>query len=157
MARLLIFHILWVHTQPTFPVAEEYAKIVFLVYKPWHGSFTDTLKSKQSILEQYEEFKNSIICPELVRIEYKNAVDHYRSHYKEPNVATGNEPPEGAEHDMMMVDPDTAEAVQLYGTLCANVNNTCFDMDDFDIGSNYVWTLQHCSMPKNMTPTEAGT
>ena len=154
--RTYIPHFVGTHTQATYPITEEYAKMVLLVYKPWHGNFANMLLGDKPILELYNDFHSSSNCPKLVRMEYNRALDNYKSQYTEPQVATGNEPPEGAEQDLN-TDPDTAEAIQLYGTLCANVDNTNSDMEGLDLGLNYDWTVQHCSLPHNITPTQAST
>ena len=156
IGKTYIPHFVGTHTQATFPITEEYAKLVLLVYKPWHGNFAAMLQGDKSILDLYNDFLASSNCPKLVRMEYNRALVNYKNQYKEPQVATGNEPPEGAEQDLN-TDPDTAEAIQLYGTLCANVDITNSDMDGLDLGLNYDWTMQHCILPPNMTSEEAST
>ena len=163
-AKTYIPHFVGKHTRAVYPITEEYATLVLLVYMPWTKSFPETLKKwkqgdegggQKSTKELYEKFLKTKNCPAIVKMEHKRAEDHHKNDYKEPQVATGNDPPELDEGDIN-IDPDTEEAVNLYSTLCADINLDESEMEKLDTGLNFDWTNQRCLLPSGMSGEDAG-
>ena len=152
--RKYIPHFVGADTRAVFPITEQYARNILFLYRPWQGSFEKTLVEGKSILEQYAEFRSSRDCPKMVTMEYDRAKDYHDNKYKEPEVATGNNPPEDAAMDRF-TDPETATAVELYGTLCAAVAEDGCEMEQLDLGLNKDWTASHYTLPNGMTVDDA--
>ena len=87
-------------------------------------------------------------------MDFDRAKDYHDNKYREPQVSTDNEPPEDAAMDRF-TDPETADAVDLYGTLCASVPEDGFDMEALDVGLNKDWTIVHCSLPNGFDIDQA--
>ena len=154
IGREYIPHFVGADTRAVFPITEQYARNILFLYRPWHGNFEKSLVEGKSILDQYEEFRTNRNCPKLVTMDFKRAMDYHDNKYKEPQVATGNDPPKDAAMDRF-TDPETADAVALYGTLCASVPDDGFDMEALDVGLNKDWTIALNSLPSGFDIDQA--
>ena len=158
-AKTYIPHFVGKDTKHVYPITEKYANMVLLIYKAWRVDFEKSKtkwlediedEKKRTLVHVSEEFLKSDECPEIVKFEQKKAKDYYENMVKEPQVATGDEPPEVDEQDTN-IDPDTAEAVQLYSTICVDPARQEAELEDFDFGINFDWTRQNCTLPNGWT------
>ena len=81
LAKPYIPHFVGTHTQATFPITEEYAKLASINH--YNRNFATMLQGDNSILDLYNDFASSN-CPKLVRMEYNRALDTTKNQYKEP-------------------------------------------------------------------------
>ena len=74
--RLVISHFVGPNTWSMWPVTEEYAKCMLKIYKPWHGNFDDTLKSK-NIITEYNKLLSSLECPKTLKYTSDQALETF--------------------------------------------------------------------------------
>ena len=125
-------HYVGVAGTPVYPITEEYARHVLIVYKPWR-----TYPSGKTWRNEFEFFIRSSTCPKSARLTYERVMQRFynNTQFVEPMSS----PSPLAQQTIALEDQELLFLAGLNGN-AIGINAT--DLDGLERGKQYQWDHQ---------------
>lgn len=130
----IIPHYTGSNTIPVYPPTKQYVRYIFLVHKPWTGTFNFDPVDWET---DYKDYMNSNKCPDPAVMQYIQAMQRHLS--RTQNMEITDKPGTVNEH----IDSDTEELLALASMHARKSKNDIDGESVFDFGLNYDWEIDY--------------
>lgn len=120
------------------PITKEYAKNMLLIHKAWKTNFNNMISD--DYIKEFTDFLNSEKCPLVLKLSYTRMI--LNSTTQQHNEPTSKHEP-GHNNDFL---EDTQEAINLFATLPAKIDEMDEDDEFLDFGLAKDWSIQNIIM-----------
>jgi hypothetical protein len=121
-------HYIGVSRAPVFPVTEEYARHVLVVYKPWRE-----YPCQPTWKKDFESFIRSPMCPKSARLTYDRVMQRFydRTTFIEPKASHYN--------SRQPISQDDNEIMLLTGLSASSANTDTTEFSGVERGNDFPW------------------